>query len=110
LAEPAPWLGATSDGAVLRVHVVPGAARAGVAGLHGEALRVRVTAPPVEGAANRELLRLLARLLGVRAGHLEIAAGTRGREKQVRVRGLPAGTVRERLAAALSVDSAKGHN
>jgi uncharacterized protein (TIGR00251 family) len=104
------WLRAESDGVVLRVHVVPGAARAGVGGLHGEALRVRVAARPREGAANRELLGLLACLLGVRPGALELEAGARGREKRVRVRGLPAETVRERLAALLSVDTAKGHN
>jgi len=95
---------------LLRVHVVPGARRAGVTGLHGDALRVRVTAPPVEGAANRELLRLLARLLGVRSADLALEAGARGREKRVRVRGLAAETVRERLVPALSVDGAKGHN
>jgi len=92
------------------VHVVPGARRAGVTGLHGDALRVRVTARPVEGAANRELLRLLARLLGVRSADLALEAGARGREKRVRVRGLAVETVRERLVPALSVDGAKGHN
>jgi uncharacterized protein (TIGR00251 family) len=105
-----PWLRAAPDGAWLRVHVVPGAARAGVAGLHGDALRVRVAARPLEGAANRELCRLLARLLSVRPGDLELEAGARGREKRVRVRGLPAETVRERLAGALSVDRAPEHN
>jgi len=99
LADPAPWLRATSDGALLRVHVVPGAARAGMGGLHGDALRVRVAARPLEGAANRELLSLLARVLDVRPGDLELEAGTRGREKRVRVRGLPAETILERLAA-----------
>ena len=68
-------------------------------GLHGEALRVRVAARPLAGAANRELLRLLARALGLRPGDLELEAGAHGREKRVRVRGLPAAAVRERLAA-----------
>jgi len=110
LPDPPPWLRAASDGAVLHVHVVPGAARAGVAGLHGDALRVRIAAPPVEGAANRELLRLLARLLGVRPGDLELEGGVHGREKRVRVRGLPAETVRERLGAVPSVDREKGRS
>src|SRR5437870_11937923 len=90
------WLRAASDGAVLHVHVVPGAARAGVAGLHGDALRVRVAAPPVEGAANRELLRLLARLLGVRPGDLELEGGGHGREERGRVGWRSAETVRGR--------------
>jgi uncharacterized protein (TIGR00251 family) len=108
--DPEAWLHASPEGAVVRVHVVPGARRAGVAGLYGAALRVRVTAPPVEGAANRELLGLLAGLLGVRASDLVLESGSRGREKRVRVRGVPAETVRERLAPALSVDRAKAHN
>ena len=104
------WLRAVSDGALLRVHVVPGAARPGVAGFHGAALRVRVAAPPVEGAANRELLRLLAGVLGIRAGDLALEVGSHGREKRVRIRGVPPETVRERLAPVLSVDRAKAHN
>ena len=79
-------------------------------GFHGEALRVRVAARPLEGAANRELLRLLARVLGVRPGDVELEAGAHGRGKRVRVRGLPPEKVRERLAAVLSVDRATGHN
>jgi uncharacterized protein len=88
----------------------PGASRAGVAGVHGGALRVRVRARPVEGAANRELLRVLAAVLGVRPGALELEAGARGRDKHVRVRGLPVEVVRARLEAVLSVDRPEGHN
>jgi hypothetical protein len=92
------------------VRVSPGASRAGVAGLHGEALRVRVSARPVEGAANRELLQVLAGALGIRPSALTIEAGTLGREKRVRVEGLDAGAVRERLGPALSVDRGRAHN
>jgi hypothetical protein len=110
LPEPASWVLAVPDGAVVRVKVVPGASRPGIAGLHGDMLRVRVAAPPRGGAANRELLHLLASLLGVRPAALSVAAGARGREKRVHVRGLPAPTVRARLAAGLSVDKETGHN
>ena len=92
---------------MVRVKVVPRASRPGIVGLHGNMLRVRVAAPPRGGAANRELLDLLAALLGVRPGVLSLAAGARGREKRVHVRGLPAHTVRDRL---LSVDKGAGHN
>jgi uncharacterized protein (TIGR00251 family) len=101
---------AAAEGAVLRVRVRPGASHTGVAGLIDDALRVRVAAAPVRGAANQALLGLLAALLRVRRGDLEIQAGSHGREKQVRVRGLAPGEVRARLAAALSVDTPAGHN
>ena len=104
------WVGPAPDGALLRVWVGPGASRSGVAGLRGGALRVRVTAPPEAGAANRELLRLLAERLGVRPGDVTLEAGQGSREKRVRVRGLGPDAVRERLLPATSVDRARGRH
>ena len=108
--DPAGWLRALPDGVLLRVHVGPGAKRPGVVGPQGDALRVRVRARPVEGAANRELLALLAGLLGVRPSALSIEDGARGRRKHVLVRGLTAADVLGRLGAALSVDTPKVHD
>ncbi|HYG79231.1 MAG TPA: DUF167 domain-containing protein [Pyrinomonadaceae bacterium] len=74
------------DGAlVFAVRVVPRASRSGVAGEHGGALRVRVAAPPVDGAANEELVRTLARALGVAPRDVEITSGHASKLKQVRV-------------------------
>lgn len=80
-----------------RVRVAPRASRSAVAGEHDGALKVRVAAPPVEGAANAELTRFLSRALGVPAGAVEIASGHASRTKLVRVRGATAAQVR-RLA------------
>jgi hypothetical protein len=98
---PADWLHPLPDGALLRVHVGPGAARPGVAGVRGDALRVRVAAPPERGAANDELLVLLAGALGVRPSALSIETGAGSRRKRVRVRGMAAGAVRARLTTLL---------
>ena len=77
------------DGALcFDVRVVPRAAKSGVAGEHGGALRVRVAAPPVEGAANEELVRTLAKALGVAPRAVEIVGGLASKNKRVRVRGL----------------------
>jgi uncharacterized protein (TIGR00251 family) len=92
------------------VRVTPGAGRPGVVGIHDGALRVRVGARPVEGAANRELVDLLARALGLRRADVTIAGGASGRAKRIAVAGLDAAAVRRRLASALCVDSAGGHN
>jgi hypothetical protein len=100
VAEPAGWVRPVADGALVRVRVGPGASRAGLAGFHGESLRIRVRARPVGGAANRELLQILGRLLGVRAADLSLESGGRGRDKRVRVRGISAETVRARLGPA----------
>lgn len=85
-----------SGGAItFAVRVVARASRSEVAGEHGGALRVRVAAPPVEGAANEELARTLARALGVPSRSVEIVSGHHSKSKQVRVSGVGA----ERLLA-----------
>ena len=72
---------------VFAVRVVPRASKSAAAGEHGGALRVRVAAPPVEGAANEELARFLAKSLGVAARDVEILSGRASKSKRVRVRG-----------------------
>jgi uncharacterized protein (TIGR00251 family) len=89
---------AESGGAVtFRVRVAPRAARTAAAGEHDGALKVRVAAPPVEGAANAELTRFLARALGLPRSAVEIASGHASKSKLVRARGATAEQVR-RLA------------
>ena len=75
-------------GVLLDIRIVPRAGRAGVAGTRRGALLVRVNAPPVEGAANAELVDLLARFLGVPKRAVTIVAGERSRLKRVRVAGV----------------------
>ena len=76
----------TGDGIVVNVFVQPRASRNQVAGRHGEALKLRLTAPPVEGAANKMCIAFLAEILGVPKSTLEIVAGHASRSKQVLVR------------------------
>ena len=87
-----------SDGAItFAVRVVSRASKTTVVGEHEGALRVRVAAPPVEGAANEELARLLAKAFGVPTRDVEITSGHASKTKLVRVRGATAGQLR-RLA------------
>jgi uncharacterized protein (TIGR00251 family) len=83
---------------VFTVRVVPRASRSGVAGEHDGALRVRVAAPPVDGAANAELVRFLARLFNVPLRDVEITSGQASKLKQIRVRGAACEQL-EKLAA-----------
>jgi uncharacterized protein len=76
-----------ADSITFEVRVVPRASRTEIAGEHGGALRVRVAAPPVEGAANDELVRFFAKLFGVPRGDVEIVAGRASKNKVVRARG-----------------------
>ena len=75
-------------GVRLTLHIQPRASRTDLAGLHGDAIKVRVAARPVEGAANAELVRFLAELLGVARAAVEIVSGETSRRKVVRVAGV----------------------
>jgi uncharacterized protein (TIGR00251 family) len=79
------------------VRVIPRAARPGLAGTRNGALLVRLKAPPVEGAANAELVQVLAEALGVPKRQVTIVAGERSRLKRVRVEGITADRAAERL-------------
>lgn len=70
-----------------RVRVVPRASRSELVGEHDGAVRARIAAPPVDGAANDELVRLLARTFRVPRNAIEIAAGQTSKLKTVRVAG-----------------------
>ena len=72
---------------IFAVRVVPRASRSEIGGEHDGALRVRIAAPPVEGAANRELTRLLAKSFKLPQNAVEIVAGANSKNKIVRVHG-----------------------
>jgi len=78
----------TPQGVVLDVRVIPRAGRAGFAGTRADALLVRLTAPPVDGAANAELIQIVAATLGVPRRAVTIVAGERSRLKRVRIDGV----------------------
>ncbi|TEU14652.1 MAG: YggU family protein [Anaerolineales bacterium] len=85
------------SGAAFPVRVIPRASRNEVEGITGNALKVRVTAPPVEGAANKALIELLAERLKVRKSQIEIVAGQTSRHKMISVVGLGPSEVEARL-------------
>ena len=85
----------------LRLHVQPGAGRAGVVGRHGDALKVRVAAPPRDGRANDACIALIAETLGAKAADVELVSGQTSRTKRVRVRGVEAEDVERLLEGAL---------
>ncbi len=88
----------TAEGAVLIVHVQPKAARTGHGGLHGGALKIRVAAPPVGGAANDEVCRYLAACLGIPKTSVVLIAGHGSRRKRILLTGTPASQVRKVFA------------
>lgn len=87
----------TDEGVLLDVRVIPRAGRSGVVGTRGGALLVRLNAPPVEGAANAELIDVLAKTLGVPKRAVSLVSGDRSRQKRVAVAGISVAAARRRL-------------
>ena len=91
------WITATKTGVMLSVHACPRAAQDQVQGLHGDAVKIRLRAPPADGRANDALIALLSRLLDVPARDLTIVAGHSARRKRVAIAGVTASVVRAKL-------------
>jgi uncharacterized protein (TIGR00251 family) len=90
------------------VHVQPRASRSEVVGLHGEALKVRLHAPPVDGAANEALVQLLADQLGVPRRAVRIVAGGTSRAKTVEIEGTTEAVVRALAERAAETNRGSG--
>jgi uncharacterized protein (TIGR00251 family) len=90
---------ARADGARITVQVKPRSSKSGLAGVKEGALVIALRSPPVESAANRELIEVMADLLGVRKSDVTIATGTGSKKKMVDVRGVTLDHVRACLGA-----------
>lgn len=91
-----PYISTQSDDTVvLHLYVQPKAAKSRLVGLHDGCLKIAVAAPPVEGKANKHVLRFLADVLGVASRNLYLKSGAQSRKKQVVVKSLDAETVRK---------------
>jgi hypothetical protein len=78
----------TADGVILQVHVVPRSAKSEVAGVQGDALKLRIAAPPVEGQANKECIRFLSDILGIRKKQVIIVGGSKSKNKTIAIEGI----------------------
>ena len=78
----------TAEGVVLQIQVLPRSSHCRVAGCQGGFIRIKITAPPVEGKANEECLRFFADILGIKKENIRITAGHRSRKKLIAIQGL----------------------
>ena len=93
------WCRASTDGTLtLTLHIQPGAKKTEFAGLHGDALKIRLAAPPVDGKANEALVRFVADTLGLPRSAVELKSGHTSRRKVLEVSGADTDRV-ARLAA-----------
>jgi len=96
-----PWLKPQGDGVILTLHIQPGAKKTEIAGIHGDALKIRLAAPPVDGKANQALIAFLADTLGMTKQHFTLVSGQTSRAKRIAVAGGEATVVAAVLLAAV---------
>lgn len=84
---PHPWYRRDGERVILTLHIQPGAKRSEVAGIHGDALKIKVAAPPVEGQANAKLLDFLKKAFDVPSSQVILRQGSTGRRKVVEIHG-----------------------
>lgn len=99
------FLQPSTDGVLLRVYVQPKASREGIAGYHGDALKIRLKAPPVEGEANAACIRFLASLFGLPQTNLSIKTGHKSRLKLIEMEGVSIEEVKKIIAAQPALSS-----
>jgi uncharacterized protein (TIGR00251 family) len=95
------FLQSVSEGVILRVRIQPRAANCEIAGVSGGYLKVRVTAPPVEGAANKACRDFLAKQFGIPKGRIAIVSGEKSRQKRILLKGIREDVVSSQLSAIL---------
>jgi len=82
------FLRESKKGLTFDIHVIPHASRAEIVGVQDGAFKIKVTVPPVEGAANEACIKLLAKELGLKRSQLEIASGAKSRKKTIMVKNI----------------------
>jgi len=81
----ASWYQRKDDVVTLNLHVQPGAKSSSIAGLHGDALKIRLAAPPIEGRANQALMKFLAEIFAVPLRNIKLLRGQQSRHKIVQI-------------------------
>ena len=87
-------------GTILALHIQPGAKRSGVCGMYGDAVKIAVKSPPVDGKANAALREFVADSVGIPVGAVQLVSGATGRDKRLRIAGKSPEEVRTALETA----------
>ena len=99
-----PFLTTQGDSLYLTLHVQPRASRTCLCGLHGDSLKLAITAPPVEGKANKEVIAFLAAFLKISKMDITLVSGAQSRTKRCRISSITENEVRERVASAIGTE------
>jgi uncharacterized protein (TIGR00251 family) len=91
----------SKNGIIFNIHVIPRSAKCGIAGIQADALKIKITAPPIEGRANAECIRLLSDTLGIKKNQITIVSGHKSKKKTVAIGGLNSEDIMTMLSGIL---------
>lgn len=91
------WIEEKKGYCIIYIHVQPRASKNEIVGIHGDSLKVRLTSPPVEGAANSLLVEFMAKKLGLPKSRIELISGEKSRHKTLKIDGLTMAEAATRL-------------
>jgi len=77
------WAQKTKDGYVIKIHVVPNSSKTMIVGEHGDRLKIKIKAPPVDGKANEEIIEFLCYTLGLKLNQAELVSGSTSKSKNI---------------------------
>ncbi len=100
-----PFLHGSAQGVLLDLYVQPRASRNELVGIQGDALKIRLTSPPVEGAANRLCVEFFSRLMGIAKRDVLLVAGDKSRHKRLLLKGVAEGDALQIILGAIE----RGH-
>ncbi|MEI6166554.1 MAG: DUF167 domain-containing protein [bacterium] len=87
------WITDSKSGVIIQVHASPRASKTQIQGLHGDAVKIRLQAPPVDGKANETLIEFLAKTLGIPQRQITLISGQTSRQKRLNLQGITANQV-----------------
>lgn len=96
------WITDSKNGAIIQVHATPRASKSQIQGLHGDALKIRLQAPPVDGKANETLIEFLAETLGLPQRQITLLSGQTSRQKRLNLQGVTAHQVTQILGISVA--------
>ncbi len=96
------WITDSEDGVIIQVRATPRASKNQVQGLHGEAVKIRLQAPPVDGKANDALIEFLAEKLGIPQRQVVLLSGQTSRQKRISLQGVTTVQVAEALGISIA--------
>ena len=91
------WLGETKQGVTIDLHVIPNARKSEIVGIHNDKLKIKISSPPVDGSANKEIIKFFSKKLKISKSKIDIISGEKSRDKRLLINDITIDKVRNSI-------------